>query len=151
MSTIDFLFLEQDASNYEEAIRLCSGSLEHHGYVKDTFAQACLTRESRFPTGVPVQGGVAIPHADNIHVLHSCLCLLRLVKPVKFHRIDDPVMTLDVNFVVCIAIDKSGSHSTVLAQLVTAFQDANFIQALSQNTAEKAFAIFKERLAVTPQ
>src|ERR1035437_1984827 len=107
---MNFVFLEKDASNYKEAIRLCAELLREQGYVKDTFKKACLAREQKFPTGVPVPGGVAIPHADKTHVIKSCLCLLKLPRPVNFNRIDDPSETVAVSFVVCIAIDRSSNQ-----------------------------------------
>lgn len=144
---MNFVFLEKDASNYKEAIRLCAELLQEQGYVKDTFKKACLAREKKFPTGVPVVGGVAIPHADKTHVIKSCLCLLKLPRPVNFNRIDDPSETVAVSFVVCIAIDRSSNHSSVLTKLIRAFQDENFVARLSQNSSEETFRIFKDKMA----
>ncbi len=144
---IDILFLEKDASDYEEAIKLCANFLQEQGFVKDSFLAACLAREKNFPTGLPLKLGVAIPHADNIHVIKSCLCLLKLQRPVKFNRIDDPKATVDVSFMVCIAIAKPNNHSLVLAQLITAFQDENFVTELSQSSSLEMFRIFKDRMA----
>lgn len=134
-------------ANYVEAIRTCAELLQQQGYVKDTFGDACLAREQKFPTGVPVPRGLAIPHADSIHVLKSCLCLLKLSKSVKFNRIDDPNATVDVSFVVCIAIAQGSNHNAVLAQLIQAFQDENFVNGLSQSSSKETQRLFEVRMA----
>lgn len=146
LQAFDLLFLEQHASDYSEAIRICAVLLEQKGYVKETFFEACLDRETRFPTGLPVHGGLAIPHTDKIHVFKSCLCLLRLPEPVGFGRIDQPTDTVRVKFVVCIAVGDFGDYNSVLARLVTAFQDVDFVEELGQGTETEALRIFKERL-----
>lgn len=145
---IDFQVLDGDAANYEQAIRLCTDCLYEEGYIKESFFDACLEREQKFPTGLPLRLGVAIPHADSIHVKKSCLCMLRLAKPVEFCRIDDPKEKVNVSFVVCIAIATPNKHNIVLAQLIKAFQDETFILGLGDKKPDEALTLFKARVAV---
>ena len=144
---IDFKFLDGQADHYEQAIELCTSLLYSEGYIKSSFLEACLQREQSFPTGLPLKVGVAIPHAGSDHVKKSCLCLLRLAKPVRFHRIDAPEQQVDVTFVVCIAIASPNSHSAVLAQLIKTFQDDAFTADLEQKMPGELVDLFKARLA----
>ena len=53
------------------------------------YRQACIARESSFPTGLPSAVPVALPHAAAEQVKHSCICVLRLKYPVPFMRMQD--------------------------------------------------------------
>jgi len=143
---IDVKFLEGKAVDYEQAIRLCADCLLQTGYIKDSFVDACLEREQQFPTGLPLNPGVAIPHADSVHVKKSCLCLLRLTEPVQFRRIDNPEQKIDITFVICIAIAIPNNHNVVLAHLIKAFQDNTFTLELESSSPEEVVALFKARM-----
>ena len=125
------LSAEVDASDWQEVISLCGRMLTERGFAKPSFTQACIDRERRFPTGLPTAVGIAIPHAESVHVNRSCLCVLRLKRPVMFRRIDDPVQEIAVKVVVGIAIASDDDQTWTLSRLVQAFQDDNFLNRLS--------------------
>jgi galactitol PTS system EIIA component len=112
---------------WEQAIETCFSVLYSNGLVKESFAAACIERERRYPTGLPTNIGVAIPHADTEHVLHPGACVLRLKRPVNFGRIDDPDTFLPVWMVVALAISADESHSTLLARLIRILQNEHFV------------------------
>ena len=69
--------------NDKEVIKQMASALEEEGYVKNTFADAIVKRESIYPTGLPVgEINVAIPHTDPEHVNNAAVCLGILDKPV---------------------------------------------------------------------
>ena len=65
------------AENSTEIIRLLGNELFKTGYVKESFIEAAIERESRLPTGLPLGGAfnAAIPHTDIEHVNRPALAL----------------------------------------------------------------------------
>ena len=81
-----YLAVTLSGDNDKEVIKQMASALEEEGYVKDTFADAIVKRESVYPTGLPVgQINVAIPHTDPEHVNNAAICLGILDKPVTFN------------------------------------------------------------------
>ena len=104
--------------SWEEAL-LCTGEeLYRRGYVKESFPQACIKREQMFPTGLPSEEPVAIPHADAEHVKKDALCFLRLDEPVTFRRMDDPEQNIETKLIVNMAIGSDGGQVEMLRKLV---------------------------------
>ena len=104
--------------SWEEAL-LCTGEeLHRRGYVKESFSQACIKREQMFPTGLPSEEPVAIPHADAEHVIKDALCFLRLDEPVSFRRMDDPDQSVEAKLIINMAISSDGGQVEMLRKLV---------------------------------
>lgn len=143
---ISVLFAENEASDWREAITLCGRMLTERGFAKPSFTQACIDRERRFPTGLPTAVGIAIPHAESAHVNRSCLCVLRLGRPVMFRRIDDPLQEIAVKVVVEIAIASDDDQTRTLSRLVRAFQDGDFLNRLSSLDEVEARAAMEDWL-----
>lgn len=76
--------IEGEAKTWEEAISLTSTMLLENRCVKETFLKSCIKREIAFPTGLPTQVPVAIPHTDPAHVNQNAVCVLRLKNSVMF-------------------------------------------------------------------
>ena len=49
-----YLAVTLSGDNDKEVIKQMASALEEEGYVKDTFADAIVKRESVYPTGLPV-------------------------------------------------------------------------------------------------
>ena len=61
--TNHYLAIEGEAKDWEEAIRLCGQAIADAGYADETFMNACIEREKEYPTGLPSEVPVAIPHS----------------------------------------------------------------------------------------
>ncbi|EEQ56367.1 phosphoenolpyruvate-dependent sugar phosphotransferase system, EIIA 2 [Clostridiales bacterium 1_7_47FAA] len=129
--------IDGTANSWEDAIRLCSDELIRKGAVKTTFREACLKREESFPTGLPTNPGVAIPHAGNEHVLKNAICLLRLDNPVLFQRLDAPDETVEVNLVFNLATSESDGHIEVLKKLMKFIHDGAELRRYMDATLEQ--------------
>ena len=68
------------AADAEDVIRYLSAKLLDAGYVRDSFADAALSREAELPTGLVLGGDInaAIPHTDVEHVLKPAVALATL-------------------------------------------------------------------------
>jgi PTS system galactitol-specific IIA component len=126
--TFEFFFLHRaSVQDRAAAITICANYLNSVGYVKGTFAEACINREYLYPTGLPTEIGTAIPHADAEHVYIPAICVLRLDHPVIFQRIDDCDEFVSVNVVIVLAITEGMSQPRLLSRLITLLQDRAFV------------------------
>ena len=91
MKILDFLVpgsvaLHYAAADSKDVIAHLGKLLFEAGYVRETFVEAALDRESRLPTGLPLSGDVnaAIPHTEVEHVRKSGLAMAtsHRVRPV---------------------------------------------------------------------
>ena len=136
-----------DDDNAEKIILRLASLLEKKGYVKNTFAQAVVDREKIFPTGLPFQIGVAIPHTDAEHVITNAIALGTLYQPVKFFEMGTNDKKIDVSIICLLAIKDPNMIIKTLRDLIKTFQDEillkRILQSKKSNEIEK---IFKEIL-----
>ena len=92
------------AEDKEEVIRLLAGKMDKLGYVEMGFEEAVLTREKKYPTGLPTKIPVALCHVEAEYVNRTALAIATLKKPVEFHNMGDPKMVLPVEIVFLLTI-----------------------------------------------
>ena len=97
--TNHYLAIEGEAKDWEEAIRLCGQAIADAGYADETFMNACIEREKEYPTGLPSEVPVAIPHSKVEGIKDNCVCFLRLKNPVTFYRMDSDEESIETTAV----------------------------------------------------
>ena len=122
-SALKCIAIEGDARTREDAIRLCGAALEKAGYVGSSFAQSCVDREHEFPTGLPSDNPIAMPHCKSDDIKEGALCFLRLDSPVVFRRMDDPSQSVITATVINLAIKDAGDHLNVLTSIIGLLMD----------------------------
>lgn len=131
--------------------RRMATTLEHEGRVADTFLQGLIDREVNFPTGLPVNGGVAIPHTDAEHVIEDSISIATLATPVGFREMagaDDTEIPVDVVFML--ALGGSGHHLTILQQVLKCIQDPEFMTFIrASRSADEIFQLASAKIAST--
>ncbi|MBE1208026.1 PTS sugar transporter subunit IIA [Aminobacter carboxidus] len=122
-----------EAQDNEAVIRLLAGKLETLGYVKATYADAVVKRETTMPTGLPLGYAlnVAIPHTDPEHVLKPGIALAVLHKPVDFANMEDPDEAVPVGFVFLLAINDKDKQIDMLQEIMDTIQSEAALVSLS--------------------
>lgn len=131
----NFIVIEKDAQNWEEAISICAEALRRNNWVDNSFCEACVTREKEFPTGLETEVGVAIPHTTADHVYENAICLLKLEKPVSFCRMDDPDEMAEVHFVFNLAVCDPNQQLSVLRAIMKLVQDGAYMKQCQEMSA----------------
>jgi PTS system galactitol-specific IIA component len=122
----DASFANRDAF-FEQVV----SDLLEGGYVKADYAQALRDREAKFPTGLPVPGGVAIPHTDSSHVLKDTIAIATLKQPLDFGEMGGDVDdTVPVSLIILLALTDAAGHLAFLSKTIKAIQDGAFVDAL---------------------
>ena len=133
----------------EEMFREISGQLYKKGYVKETYLQSLLHRESQHPTGLKVEDliSIAIPHTDVEHVKKQTMVVARNTHShFEFQRMDEPSETLFVNLALLLVVKEPDGYVNFLAALTSLFQEDSFIDLLSASPPDLICKSLVEKL-----
>lgn len=110
------------------------------GIVRDTYVDALIAREREYPTGLPIPGGVAIPHTSPEHVIHNALVLVRPDPPLGFHEMGGGEKdTVDASLILFLVLSSADDHLATLQALMKALQDGSIrSELLAAQSAEQA-------------
>jgi PTS system galactitol-specific IIA component len=140
--------VQLDAANAEEAIQRLSDILHEAGYVDQEFSRAVLAREEVFPTGLPTDPPVALPHADPDHVREAAVVVGTFKRPIAFHEMGNPEQVLQIRLVFLLALVQKEDAAPLLRHLTLAFRDRERLQALQEaSTVQEAASLLKALLA----
>ncbi|MGI5912884.1 MAG: PTS sugar transporter subunit IIA [Syntrophomonadaceae bacterium] len=122
-----YFAIKGSASTDEEAIKLCADKLYEEGCVTDQFANNCIRREKKFPTGMPSELPVAMPHSEAAGVVENAVCVLVLDKPVNFRRMDDDTVEIPAEAVFNLAVKDPSKHMYILQNLMGLFYQTDVL------------------------
>jgi PTS system galactitol-specific IIA component len=150
MNILDFLVpssvsLHYEASHSTDVITHLGKLLFEAGYVRETFVEAALDRESRLPTGLPLSGNInaAIPHTEVEHVMKPGLAMATLTAPVTFQNMISPEEVVPVQLVFVMALDQPKAQIEMLQEIAVILQSPATIESLmSATTFEDVRATF---------
>lgn len=117
-------------TSYQQAIHYAGQALLAEKLIKPEFIQACIEREQLYPTGLLFDDGqaIAIPHSRAELVNRSSISIVKLAKPVKFGRMEDPTLTVACRLVFNLALNSGDQHITILRKLMKLCQHTEFIE-----------------------
>jgi len=131
----DLVFAQKHFESKKEAILFLVGQLKEKGYIYDTFANAVIEREEKYPTGLYLgKINVAIPHTETKHVKQSGVAILTLGKPVTFKKMDDPSQTIPVLIIFLLAISEPNEYVQFLYKLTGNFSNEEVIRNIYEET-----------------
>lgn len=141
-----FIFKDVEVENYKELFHLIGKNLIDDQIVKEGFVEALLEREENFPTGLPVEHGVAIPHTDGALVNEDKLVFVTLKKPVTFGEMGGgPTDTVDVSVAIFLAIGNGEKHLETLQKLINSIQTEGFVKGLiDSKDKEEMYEVIKK-------
>ena len=117
------------------------------GYIDDTFKQGLMKREEEYPTGLPTQVPIAMPHLHDGCKQNFC-GIATLSSPVKFGCMGDPDTLLQVQHVFLFGITDPSLQTKVLRRFSMAFRDSGFLNScLDCKEREELVALLKDNLA----
>ena len=124
--------LQIEAKDSADVTAQLGSLLMEAGFVRDTFINAALERESQLPTGLPLGGmyNAAIPHTDVEHVIKPGLAMATLVKPISFQNMVQPDESVPVQLVFFMALDQPKAQVEMLQEIAMVLQDAQVIEEL---------------------
>ena len=140
------IYMDLEAEDKFDALKTMAEDFVKLGYGKASFTEAVLEREKNFATGIPTETiGVAIPHADPIHVADKALGIAILKKPVDFVILGDDTATVPVEMIFMIATNEPDGHIETLQKLMEIFQNSELLGQIRQaKNKEAVLEIFSQ-------
>lgn len=130
----ELIFLDYKASDREDLITKMSIYAKEKGYVKETFLDAILKRESVFPTGLKGESlTIAIPHTDSVHVEKPGIFFTRLEDTVTFKEMGIGVNDVDVKLVFMLLIKDPKEQVSMLSNLMGIFAQEDKVNILTNS------------------
>ncbi len=118
----DFVFTQKYFESKKDIILFFADQLKQKEYVAETFADAAIEREEKYPTGLYLAKiNIAISHIDTKHVKWLGVDVLKLGKPVIYNKIDDPPQTISVLIIFLLSVLKLNEYVRLLSKLTESF------------------------------
>ncbi len=121
--TEDLALVNPDASDSTALLRLMAEQAHRAGRVHDSFADAVVEREGRFPTGLPTAVPSAIPHTDAGHVVESGIVVALLEGPVDFVEMGSSDRSIAARLVVMLLVKDPDQQVTAIGEVLAVLQD----------------------------
>ena len=132
----DLIYCAASFADRDALFDTLAQDLIERGYVKEDYSRALKEREASFPTGLPIPGGVAIPHTDASHVLKDTIAVVTLAEPLEFGEMGGaPDDVVKVSLVLLLVLADAAGHVKFLSTTIKAIQDAEFVLALTSSTS----------------
>lgn len=145
----ELILTDLECLTSDDVIKSLSERLYHAEYVKQGFAEAVLNREREFPTGLPSEIPVAIPHCDPAYCNHSAIALGLLKNPVAFGEMGSNNHTVLVDIVFLLALNDPNQQVAWLKRLADFFQNTNLLKDLRDSTSNiEAAKLLRKHLLV---
>lgn len=134
-STLVYRNLDFNTSN--DILSFLADKLKEEGYAKEGYREAILKREVEYPTGLPADIKIAIPHCDHTLVNESAIAVGVLNNTVKFQAMDDPSKTLDVQIIIMLALDEPHGHIEMLQKIVQLIKSSEDLKKIIVATSDE--------------
>jgi PTS system ascorbate-specific IIA component len=130
--THETIALDQEAGDWQEAIRLAGSLLESAGIAEPAYTDAMVDSVHQNGPYIVLAPGFAFPHARPSEAVHRTgMSWVRLASPVEFgSRANDPV-----TLVVALAATDSSTHQQAMASLATVLTDTSLRASLDEATS----------------
>src|ERR1035437_9385608 len=103
------------AIDWKEVLLKFSDMAEKNGFVRSGFGEALIAREKEYPTGLPTEIPLAIPHAYPEYIIKSGVGLALLDPPVTFRQMGgEEDQWLSVKLVVLMVVTQEIAHNSDL-------------------------------------
>lgn len=140
----DLIFLDKSYASKEEMFSDIGSVLVDKGFVKESYIQALIEREKKYPTGLPITPfAVAIPHTDPQHTIKKSISIVRLNEKLDFYEMGTDDRQLQVKFAFILTLNES-TQVPVLKDLMSLFTDEVFMNKLAVYDYEDVVKLIKD-------
>ena len=135
----EFLF-QTEFKNKEELFKGATKYLVEKNYVSPEFEEALLIREQKFPTGLPTEPPVAIPHTDGTFVKRDTILCILNNKEIKFNEMggdDEDIVRPAVFFIL--VLGDGEIHLAQLQNLIEKIQGGELVNRVISSKDQSEF------------
>lgn len=136
--------IEGNAETWREALKITASRLLEKDCVRDDFYESCVSREKEYPTGLTETCPVAIPHTTKEHVKKQAICALRLKTPVLFQRMDAPERSVEIKYVLNLALLDDSEHIEIIARVIRYLKDEEVLKEMDKLSVDELQELLKK-------
>ncbi len=120
----EFIHLNLNCENAQEAMRILAQSFVDSSVVKESFIEAVIEREKVYPTGLPASAfNIAIPHTVSEHVLMPAMAIGVMTHPLEVQQMGSPEITLEAQLFIMLAISDPKEQTALLRRIMKLLQN----------------------------
>lgn len=120
----ELIRLNLEAETSEEALRTLAQVFVDNGVAKESYPDAIVVREGKYPTGLPATAfDIAVPHTFAEHVNEPAMGVGILKHPVVFQQMGSPEITLHPQILFMLAITDPKEQITLLRKIMKLIQN----------------------------
>jgi PTS system galactitol-specific IIA component len=128
------------ARSAEEAIRQACEPLVLLKRVRPAYINDVILREERWPTGIPTNPGIAIPHAENYdNTITSTIASCVLANSIPFRQMGSKDQLVDVRILFILAIKEPDIQVDVISNLMRFLTGKSAINNLIKSKTQQEF------------
>jgi PTS system galactitol-specific IIA component len=151
MFNSDLINLSANVANSEELFEFIGKDAQKKGYANTGYVDGLKIRENKYPTGLIFPTlNLALPHVDPEYVNKPFIYVVRTTQSIDWRQMGDTKPMTSNNFLF-LGIKEPSKQVGLLAQIIAAFQDTNFVtQFLASKTQDMMLALLQEKFSKTP-
>ncbi len=137
------VYINVKGNNFKDVLKNVAFDLEKKGFVKESFFNAVIERETNFPTGLEFPNySIAIPHTDSEHVNENSIVVIKPENAIAFKDMGTNSKNLDVNVILLLLVSKNNEQVKVLSNIIKKFaNDEIYNNILASNNQQEIFSI----------
>ncbi len=121
-----------EASSWEEAIKIAAAPLKEHGFIKEEYIDAMLENVVNNGPYIVIMPGIAIPHSRPENgVLKTGMSLLKLLKGVRFPE------DKEVELIIVLAANDSDMHMVLISELSRLLMEDEAVEKLFSSKSKE--------------
>ncbi|WP_311481792.1 PTS sugar transporter subunit IIA [uncultured Anaerococcus sp.] len=143
----ELIIIDNESLNCEEFFRNISNILFEKGYVEETFHDAIVEREKKYPTGLEMPKiTVAIPHTDVQHIRKPFIFINKMKeKNIEFIQMGTDDLIVHPEFIVVLGIKEPKNQVGLLSSLMNLFDNEEFVDKIKKSdSVESMYKAFTE-------
>lgn len=126
-----YIMLDKSFKGQDDFFKSISNKLIEDKIVIEGYYEALVKREKDFPTGLPVNQGVAIPHLSNDYSLKNQIVYVRLAESISFTEMGTDDSRVDVKHVFFLILKEGQDHIEFLSSIINLIQEPKVLETLS--------------------
>ncbi|MDN4593880.1 PTS sugar transporter subunit IIA [Polycladomyces subterraneus] len=145
----ELIFTDVVYADREDLLEKLSRYLCEKGFVKETFREAILERERKYPTGLRILPyHVAIPHTDPEHIKTPFIAMVRPKQSIEFVEMATHDQVVDARLVFVLGLKQSAEQVDLLQSLVDLFMKQQVMdQLLKEHDVEIIMSLLEKNLS----
>lgn len=131
----DLIFINFDCEDKYDFFEKISTLLIEKGYVKNSFREAIVKREEKYPTGLrTIPYHVAIPHTDPENIIKPFIAVIRPEHALEFFEMGTDDQTVDARMLFLLGLKKAEGQAPLLSKLIEMFMKQDVMDQLIAET-----------------